>query len=149
MRIEGVRHVSERLKGLWLLGIVALAACGSGGSKEPSGGALITFSICGGSPAGAQTLTIFTTNSNFIDEASRQLATGQIRIPIFDLVDGPGSDPQWSWHVNAATPVFADAAIEVCDGCPRDVESNKLYWLQNVKRYCPWSAVVSAVSRTP
>jgi hypothetical protein len=58
-------------------------------------------------------------------------------------------DPQWTWHVDPATPSFADFTAEVYDGCPNYVESNKTYWLQNVKRYCPWSAAVSAVTRTP
>ncbi len=147
-RAEGTSTITRRHTCLSLLAVAALAACDSA-RNEASGGALVDFSICAGSAGGAQTLTIFTVDDAFIEEASRLLATGQTRIPVFDLVDGAGADPQWSWHVDPATPVFADVAIELCDGCPRDVESNKPYWLGTVKRYCPWSAAVSAVTRTP
>jgi hypothetical protein len=122
-----------------------LAACGSSQTQLPPGGALVTFAMCGGT----QTLTIATTNSAFVSEARQLVGSGRSRIPNFDLLDGAGADPQWSWHVNPATPAFSDAAIELCDGCPRDIESDKAYWLQNVKTYCPWSAIVSAVSPAP
>ncbi len=105
-----------------------------------AGGALIGFRIVG------ESLTVWITDDAFIDEAKRHLATGSARIPIFGgLFDGRDCDPQWTWHVDPANVMFADAAIEVCDGLPSHIEANKTYWLQTVRSYCPWSARVFAV----
>lgn len=107
-----------------------------------SGGALVTFGIC--SPA--QTLTVWITSGAFIDEAKTKKGM-KARIPVFDLLDGRDCDPAWSWHVDATTAQFADATTEVCDGCPKLVESGKADWLK-LGRYCPWSAsVVDVVDR--
>ncbi|MEM4471678.1 MAG: hypothetical protein QXN61_05775, partial [Zestosphaera sp.] len=38
----------------------------------------------------------------------------------------------------------ADATIELCDGMPSFVESELEYWLNVVKRYCPWNTKVIA-----
>jgi hypothetical protein len=132
---------------------LALAGCGGGegdleddgpgeetASTTSPGSALVTFGICGG-----QRLTVSSTSAAFIQEAQQQLQGGKVRIPIFDLLDGRGVDPQWTWHVSPATTIFADSAIEVCDGCPAAVEKDKAYWIHRVKRYCPWSAKVVRV----
>jgi hypothetical protein len=131
-------------RAILLLGLAMVVACDSAPSGA-SGRSLISFSLCGGT----QALTIFATNPDFIDEARRVAGADKSRIPVFDLLDGAGPDPQWTWHVNEATPTFADTAIELCDGCPRDVEGDKAYWLQTVKRFCPWSAAVSAIIDVP
>jgi len=86
------------------------------------------------------------TDGAFIDEARRHLAAGTGRIPIFGtLLDGTDCDAQWTWHVDPADAIFADAAIELCDGLPSGIEANKAYWLGTVGSYCPWYARVSAV----
>ncbi len=135
---------------------LALAACGGGEGDPEEGGAsgeetaaattpgsaLVTFAICG-----SQRLTVSSTSAAFIQEAQQQLQGGKVRVPGFDLLDGRGVDPQWTWHVNPATTVFTDSAIEVCDGCPSHIEKDKAYWIYRVKRYCPWSAKVVRVVR--
>ena len=132
----------------------SLAACpgkhavpdgGSSDCATRSGGAFVRFGICGVSGA----LTIWSTRAAFVDEAERLLATGQQRIPTLDLRDGVDCDSRWSWHVDPATPGWADSTIELCDGCPSDVEENKAYWIGTVQQYCPWSALVEAVERRP
>ena len=105
-----------------------------------TGGASIRFGIAG------ESLTVWITNGAFIDRARQQLAAGTRQIPIFNrLLDGQACDPQWTWHVDPQDVSFADAAIELCDGLPSDIEANKTYWLGTVGSYCPWSAVVTAV----
>jgi len=37
---------------------------------------------------------------------------------------------------------WADATIELCDGTPSHIESDKKYWLETVGYYCPWLARV-------
>jgi len=50
--------------------------------------------------------------------------------------DGGFNSP-WSWHLRPETVSFAETSIEVCDGCPRFVESNLPYWVDNLGRFCP------------
>ncbi len=105
-----------------------------------TGGAMIRFQIVHDS------LTVWITNGAFIDKAKQFLATGTRQLPVFGtLLDGPACDPQWTWHVDPQDVLFADGAIELCDGLPSYIEANKAYWLGTVKSYCPWGAVVTAV----
>jgi glucose/arabinose dehydrogenase len=107
---------------------------------DRSDGALIRFRIAD------ETLSVWITDGPFIDRAKQHLAAGTTQVPIFDrLLDGRGCDAQWTWHVDPAAAVFADAAIELCDGKPSHIENDKDYWLNTVRSYCPWSAVVTAV----
>jgi len=101
---------------------------------------MITFSF-----SGPETLRVWITNGPFIDRAKEFLATGiTTQIPIFyPLQDGRDCDPLWTWHPDPATPEWADFTVEVCDGHPSDVESNKEYWFGI--GFCPWSARVLAV----
>ncbi|HLE56804.1 MAG TPA: hypothetical protein VJB15_06955, partial [Rhodothermia bacterium] len=104
-----------------------------------AGGALITFSF-----TGFETLRVWITNGPFIDRAKEFLATGTTQIPVFyPLLDGRDCDSFWTWHPDPATPEWADSTIEVCDGHPSDVESDKPYWFGI--GFCPWSATVIAV----
>jgi glucose/arabinose dehydrogenase len=119
------------------LDVAVLPACDCG---ERAGGAFVRFDISG------QSLTVWVTNAEFIDTATALLASGKRKVPIFNtLLDGTDCDPQWTWHVDPADVVFADAAIELCDGVPSHIEANKDYWINTVGAFCPWSAVVAAV----
>ena len=63
------------------------------------------------------------------------------KIVIGDLRCGSGNfNGPWNWHLEPATVGFADVTIELCDGCPSFVETELEYWLDTVRRYCPWSA---------
>jgi glucose/arabinose dehydrogenase len=104
------------------------------------GGAMISFRIAG------ESLAVWVTNDAFIDRAAELLASGGRRIPVFGtLLDGRDCDARWTWHVDPDDVSFADAAIELCDGLPSHIESNKTYWLKTVGSFCPWSAEVAAV----
>lgn len=84
------------------------------------------------------------TNGPFIDRAKELLATGTYQIPIFNtLLDGRDCDSRWTWHPDPFNVQWADAAIEVCDGIPSDVEADKPYWFSI--GFCPWSAVLTEV----
>jgi hypothetical protein len=37
---------------------------------------------------------------------------------------------------------MVEVAVELCDGLPGAVEANLRYWLNDVRRYCPWSGRV-------
>ena len=108
---------------------------------DRTGGALISFHICEN-----ETLRVWSTADEFIDQAKALLATGEQRIPVFaTLLDGTDCDRQWTWHPDAANQSFTELAIELCDGCPSHIEADKTYWFETVRQYCPWSARVVAV----
>jgi hypothetical protein len=106
---------------------------------ELTGGALITFQVCG------DLFTLWITRRPFLEEARHVLATGRSRIPIFSLVDGQHCDPRWTWHVDPDTAVFVDASTELCQGCPAFLERDKAYWINKVKNYCPTTVAVIQV----
>lgn len=60
-----------------------------------------------------------------------------------ELLAGDGGFNQpWSWHMDPATIEVVDMSMELCDGRPSFVEDELEYWLQTVKRYCPWGPKV-------
>ncbi len=66
-------------------------------------------------------------------------------IVIGELRAGDGGfNKPWSWHLDPDTVEVADATIELCDGMPSFVEAELNYWLNVVKRYCPWNGKVVA-----
>lgn len=120
-----------------LLGIWLAAGCGADGFT--GGEVVFGFGDSG------HRLRVWTTSAAFFRQARDRLGRPQVDFPVFDLVDGVGCDRQWSWTVDPATPTFAEASTEVCDGLPSDVEADKAYWLSTVRRFCPWSARVLEV----
>jgi hypothetical protein len=134
---------------LLALPLLALAACGTEPAPGLGKGALVTFEMCEAPDGGPQRLTVFSTREAFAVEAERLADAGTTRIPVLDLRAGTTVDSQWSWHADPDTTDFADAAIEICDGCPADIEADTAYWLGSVRRFCPWGASVTRVTRTP
>ncbi|MFZ8791080.1 MAG: glutamine amidotransferase-related protein [Thermosphaera aggregans] len=66
------------------------------------------------------------------------VVTGELRAG-----DG-GFNKPWSRHLDPGTARVADLTIELCDGMPSFAEAELDYWLNVVKRYCPWSGRVVA-----
>ena len=50
-----------------------------------------------------------------------------------------GFNAPWHWHLHPDSSWVAEYAIEVCDGCPSDVEDQLEGWL-NLGIFCLWSA---------
>lgn len=50
----------------------------------------------------------------------------------------------WSWHFVENQWDLAEISMEVCDGRPSFVEEELDYWVDQVGRFCPWSARVEA-----
>ncbi len=57
-----------------------------------------------------------------------------------------GFNEPWSWHLDPDSIAFAEAAIELRDGCPSLVEANLDEWFR-VGLFCPWSTEVIARER--
>jgi len=124
------------------------SSCVSSDCPVRTGGAFVTFAVC--APAGSSAGSSFkawVTREPFIAEAEQLLVSGTPKIPVFEVRSGADCDGQWSWHVDPATPGFADFTVEVCDACPPYVEAH-VGDFESVG-WCPWIARVVAVDRRP
>lgn len=81
------------------------------------------------------------------DPETRRLAEENLQgknslFPAGPVIAGNGGfNGPWSWHLDPARTRFVEAAIEVCDGRPSDVEGDRAAYTQ----YCPWGARVVAI----
>ena len=112
-------------------------------TKPPllSGGILVTFDVSG------ETYKIFITNKDTIaDIFALKSGMSQAYIPSGRIVRGavPYNAP-WSWHIDPEDIHMAEVTIELCDGRPSQVEANLDYWVDTVKRFCPWSAQITKI----
>jgi hypothetical protein len=112
-------------------------------TKPPvlSGGILVTFDVSG------ETYKIFVTNQDTISDIfAVESGMSQASIPSGRIVRGavPYNAP-WSWHIDSEDIYMAEVIIELCDGTPSQVEANLDYWVDTVKRFCPWSARITKI----
>jgi hypothetical protein len=123
-----------------------LAAVGLGGCDEEETG-----------PADSATFIIAVEDERFrvriddeatADHARVLLRTGESQNISGEILRGNGGvNTGYRWHLKPSTVEFADVTIELCDGMPSYVEANVDYYVDTVKRYCPWGAkVVSEVN---
>lgn len=112
-------------------------------TKPPSlsGGIVVTFDVSG------ETYKIFVTNKDTIaDIYALQSGLSQASIPSGRIVRGTVSyNSPWSWHIDSEDIHMAEITIELCDGTPSQVEENLDYWVDTVKRFCPWTARITAI----
>lgn len=108
------------------------------------GGAFVTLGF-DGCPGSAK---VWVTEPGFIAEAAVYVgSTTPAPAPVFSLLDGSDCDAQWSWHVDAATPVFVTSAAAACDVCPQAVQAS---WTASVTKpatWCPSDAKFLAVEQ--
>jgi|JI10StandDraft_1071094.scaffolds.fasta_scaffold229578_3 hypothetical protein len=128
-----------------------LAACGGGGGSdsEPAPDpslppATFAFRIQG---AGAEQEFRYATSSQaFIAAARAQLSLpviGRKQFPSGPITAGnDGANLSWGWQFTDLA--FTEASTAVCDGTPSMVQADIPYWVNTVKRFCPWSAYVYA-----
>ncbi len=135
------------MKSLHLLQVTVLylsaVSCG-GGAPVPPGTVSFVIRLHGFS--GSEEFRVATASADFIAKARAQLLLPEAQRSLF--VNGAiaagnaGVNPGWSWHFSDASLV--EVAIELCDGRPSMVEANQDYWLNTVKRFCPWQSYVYA-----
>lgn len=93
-----------------------------------------------------ETFRFWATDSSFIARARTLKESGKPSSILFDqLVNGAGRDPGWTFHVEAASISWLDLATSGCDARPSEIERDKTHWVEEVKRWCPWSVQVRAV----
>jgi hypothetical protein len=80
---------------------------------------------------------------DLIAQARALVGAGRQRIVSGTLASGNGGfNAPWSWHLNPDTVRFPEIAVEVCDGCPGDVEANGGMW--DAGSFCPWTSEIIA-----
>lgn len=121
--------------------VVAVAACGDAPTDVPDEleeGVLATFRVQ------SDTFRVWTTRAETIQQLEAlEAGESAANIPNGALRRGPGRgdfNAPWSWHMDPQGVAMAEVTAEVCDGRPSFVESNLETWLEDVGRYCPWSA---------
>jgi hypothetical protein len=131
------RAQSTRLATLAMCAVLA-AACGDDTPTSPSSMAVATLAV------GGETFRVALTTAEQIAAARAAQGGAQARIPIGRVVLGSEINTGWSWHLEEVT--FVEAAIELCDGRPSDVERAGVQF--GGGRFCPWAATVVRVDET-
>lgn len=119
-----------------------LLACGDDGPTdvpdELEGGMLATFRVQ------SDTFRVWTDRPGAMASLEALASDGgAASIPNAPLLRGPGRadhNEPWSWHLHPEALEIVAVAAEVCDGRPSFVEEELDYWIDDVGRYCPWSA---------
>ena len=129
---------------LLLAGVASTIQCGSPDApSRPE--AIFQIRACRGSrraPDG-EVFRILLRDSETIAQARALAGAGNRRIVAGSLAQGNGGfNAPWSWHLDPDTVRFPEVAIELCDGCPSDVETNGGSWGNGA--FCPWSSEVIA-----
>jgi hypothetical protein len=109
-----------------------MTACGGTLPTAPSSSTLVTLVVQG------ETFRVSLTSADQVAAAHAAQGGGRARIPIGRIVAGTQVNTGWSWHLEDLA--FAEAAIELCDGRPSDVESQGTRF--GGGRFCPWTAAV-------
>ncbi|MGH8906323.1 MAG: hypothetical protein ACRD0K_07375 [Egibacteraceae bacterium] len=95
--------------------------------------------------AGEERFRLLLEDPEKIAEAKRVMEAGRVGVVSGRLAAGDGGfNAPFHWHLAPSSVEFPDVAIELCDGRPSDVEADLDYWLNNVRRFCPWSAKIVA-----
>jgi hypothetical protein len=96
---------------------------------------VVTFAVAN------ETFRVALASADQVASARAAQNGGPARIPSGRIVAGPEVNAGWNWHLEDVT--FAEAAIELCDGRPSDVERQGTGF--GAGRFCPWSATVIAI----
>jgi hypothetical protein len=129
---------------LLLAGLGSIVQCGA---PDAPGRADAIFQVraCRGSsraPDG-EVFRILLRDSGAIAQARALIGSGNRRIVAGSLAQGNGGfNAPWSWHLDPDTVRFPEVAIELCDGCPSDVETSGGSWGNGA--FCPWSSEIIA-----
>ena len=91
-----------------------------------------------------ETFKVRVTNPETIEDLVdvwQRVSTATIPNGVLRSGSGEGNHNEpWSWHLDPEDIEMAEVTIEVCSGRPSDVEADLDYWLNDVGRFCPWSA---------
>jgi hypothetical protein len=121
-----------RLSAAAILGTCLASACADHTPAAPSPRAVVTFVVA------SESFSVALVSADQVAAARAAQSGGVARIPNGRIVLGTEANAGWSWHLEGLA--FAEAAIELCDGRPSDVE--RLGTGFGGGRFCPWSATL-------
>ena len=120
------------------MALLLILAAGCGDSPtSPTETATVTFGV------GSEVFRVQLVGNAQIDAARAAQNGGPARIPNGRIAAGASVNTGWSWHLEDVE--FVEAAIELCDVRPSDVERQGVEF--GGGRFCPWSARVLTISR--
>ena len=143
MRITGPGRAVLALMVLVALSAGVAAASPAGqdayvGRHPLAGGVLATFDVEG------ERFRVWITNPDAVRQIlALERGTRTASIPNGKLRFGPGRaghNAPWHWHLDPRDIAMAEVTIEVCDALPSYFEANRDEFVDQVGRYCPWSA---------
>jgi len=143
------KSVARARVGVIALALTVAAGCGDGDSPvAPPTAARFLIRACAASNSPGETFRIETNDPETIAQAQALVGRGSVKVLSGRLqADDGGFNAPWHWHLSPSTIEFVDATVEVCDGCPHDVEAQPDYWVHTVGSFCPWSTEVIARER--
>ncbi len=123
-----------RLAALVLTALLAGLVLAPGAAPAPTAKrALVTWEVTG------ERFRTYVLRSDDVARVKRAIRLGESAgIPIGRIYRGTQVNVGHRWHLRNVRLV--DATIELCDGRPSDLDSDLSYWIDTVKRYCPWGA---------
>jgi hypothetical protein len=130
---------TEVQKSLLVASVAALTLLAAGCDEtltSPSDSAIATIGVAD------EVFRVRLANQAQIDAARAAQNGGSARIPLGRIVSGTSVNTGWSWHLEDIA--FVEAAVELCDGRPSDVERQGVQF--GGGRFCPWSARVLTIS---
>jgi hypothetical protein len=137
-----------------LVAVLACTACDRSNSPAdpnpaPSPAeAVFVVRACADGGSGGELFRILVRDPHLIAQATALVGAGHRKIVTGPLRSGDGGfNTPWRWHLAPESLDFVDLTIELCDGCPHDLEADLSYWLGTVGRYCPWSSEIMARER--
>lgn len=118
-----------------VLGVLGVA-CSTGPNDDAE--AVFVIAACEDQP-----FRVLIRDPDVIAEAEDLIGAGQQQVVTGELRRGDGGfNAPYNWHLDPETVAFADATIELCDGCPERIEDDLDYWIEDVGRFCPWTTRV-------
>ena len=121
---------------LVLIALVALAACNDD-ATQPNDAPQFVIEAAG------QEFVVMIENESVAAQARQLIGSNQSINLNGEIARGHGGfNNGYSWHLKPNTVEFAEITMEVCDGEPSFVEENVDYFVDTVKRYCPWGIKV-------
>jgi hypothetical protein len=113
-------------------------SCEVDGPNALKGGVLATFVVSG------ERFRVWVSNPQTIWDLYRlKKGLSTASIPNGRILRGPGRaahNVPYRWHLDPQDITMADFTTEVCDAMPSHVEENLGEFVDNVGRYCPWTA---------
>jgi hypothetical protein len=125
----------SRLTCAVVLGLTFAAAGCDESPTSPSGAAIARISVNG------EAFRVQLVDDRQIAAARAAQSGATARIPSGRIVAGSSVNTGWGWHLEDVE--FVEAAIELCDGRPSDVERQGVQF--GGGRFCPWSSRVESV----